>query len=326
MSTKEIDAYLKKLSPVINPQLSEQVIVQSNLDEVQLNFYGLMTPSSQIEEAMLTDNSAWIVKKIENAVQQAKADGCEVMGFGGYTSILTRNCTLIQTNGIKLTSGNSLTVGMGLLAIEKAAKEKGLHLKESILGVVGAMGNISSVYAEIMAPKVKEVVLIVRDLQSPKVASLIQQLNREAPDTIIHVSEEMEELKRCSLILSASNSKNAIIYPKHLNKNSVVICDIALPFDVSEEVKSNRPDVRVIQGGVVQLPKLDQNKSFKIGGMPLELGTAFACMSETLLMGLDDQNYAGSVGKINSKQVHGILKMAENHGFELGSFKTGRSY
>jgi len=103
------------------------------------------------------------------------------VGFGGFTSIVAHNCKRITTPGAALTTGNSLTVGMGLLAIKQAARELGIDLRQSRLAVVGATGNIASTYAEMIAPQVGEVVLVGRDRASPRLAAVAAQVKRAAP-------------------------------------------------------------------------------------------------------------------------------------------------
>ena len=71
---------------------------------------------------------------------------------------------------------------------------------------------------------------------------------------------------------------------------------------------------------------LPRNQDFRISGIPLPPGHAFACMSETLLMGLEGVKSHGSYGAISTEQVFRNLAIAEKHGFTLGSFQTQQAY
>ena len=263
------------------------------------------------------------MEKIEAAVALAKQQGCQVIGFGGYTSIVSRNCRRIKTSGIALTTGNSLTVGMGILALQEAARQRNIELSQSRLAVVGAGGNIASIYAAMMAPHVQEIVLVARQLNSPQLEKAIVKIRQMAPDIKIHITDRVAELASCSLIVTASNATQPLIYPEHLGNHPVVICDISVPADVATSVSLERPDVLVIKGGVVCLP---HNQDLLISGIPLEAGHTFACMSETLLMGLEGITDYGSYGAIAPEQVVWALSMAKKHGFVLGHFKTQNSY
>ncbi len=318
-----LEAYLAKTSSAMGPTILDGVHVRSQTgDEVHLSFIGFNLTSGQIKQAWQARQTDWIMDKIEAAVAMAKQQGCQVVGFGGYTSIVSRNCRRVKTPDIALTTGNSLTVGMGILALQEAAKQRNIELFQSRLAVVGASGNIAATYAAMIAPHVKEIVLIVRHLNSPKLEKAIAKIRQMAPDIPILTTDRVDHLRSCSLIVTASNATQPLIYPEHLGNSPVVICDLSVPADLAPTVSLERPDVLVIQGGIVRLP---HNQDFLISGIPLEAGHAFACMSETLLMGLEGITAHGSYGTITPEGVAWALSMAEKHGFTLGHFNTQNS-
>jgi len=139
-----------------------------------------------------------------------------------------------------------------------------------------------------------------------------------APQVQVSVVEDLAAISRCQLIVAASNSPEPLIYPRHLADGPVAICDISLPSDVSEQVRRTRPDVLVIRGGVVRLPC---NDDFSIGGIALPRGHALACMSETLLMGLEGLRSNGSVGPVTEEGVRRTLAWADKHGFALADLR-----
>jgi predicted amino acid dehydrogenase len=102
----------------------------------------------------------------------ARDEGCQVVGLGGYTSIVTGNCQRIRVDGIGLTSGNALTVGVGLTVLQEAAKERGIVLGEARVAIVGATGNIGATYASMIAPEAGSVLLVARELASPRLAQV----------------------------------------------------------------------------------------------------------------------------------------------------------
>jgi predicted amino acid dehydrogenase len=79
----------------------------------------------------------------------------------------------------------------------------------------------------------------------------------------------------------------------------------------------------VIKGGVVRLPG---NPDFRISGVPLENGIIFACMAETMLMGLENLHDHFSYGKLEIEKVFKIISIADRHGFALGRAKVENSY
>ena len=75
----------------------------------------------------------------------------------------------------------------------------------------------------------------------------------------------------------------------------------------------------VIEGGVVAVPgDVDFGMSF---GFPPK--TAFACMSETMMLALDGKIENFTLGKdVSVEQVEETIRLADKHGFELAGFRA----
>jgi predicted amino acid dehydrogenase len=381
-SKDQMEMFIENLYELIDPILSDECIVTSTTgDKVHLVFIGVFVTSKIITRQMNNRDLTVILDKIDKAIEMAKHKNCKVVGFGGFTSIITNNCKKIVTDSIGLTSGNSLTVAMGLKAMQKAARKVGIDMEAACFAAIGAAGNIASIYSEILANSVQRVILIGnngREERSKIVAERIYQnvleeilkfnsntLNADnndlkgiakaiyntktiqnilmqngkneetGKDLFIKLAEELGEnvpiivtsdysyLKEADLILGASNTSDPIIFPEMLGEQKVVICDIAIPADVDASVVNNCENVMLIKGGLVKLP---HNPEFIIRGIPLEKGEAFACMSETLLLGLSGIHDDYSIGSIHKNQVNKIMEIAKIHGFELGKLKTDASF
>jgi acetylornithine/succinyldiaminopimelate/putrescine aminotransferase/predicted amino acid dehydrogenase len=314
-----LEAYLESGSRLIEPCIFDEIDVRSTTGAaVHLSFVGLTLTSRQIARALEGPDRDWIMRKLESSVELARDHGNQVVGFGGFTSIVSANCRRVRTGGIGVTTGNSLTTGMGVLAVRQAADEMGIDMAGASLAVVGATGNIASTYATMIAPSVRELVLVVRSASSPKIRPLLARVRAVAPKARVSVVEDIAAIARCQLIVAASNAPEPLIYPWHLADGPVAICDISLPSDVSDQVRRSRPDVLVIRGGVVRLPF---NDDFAVGGIALPRGHALACMSETLLMGLEGLRSNGSVGPVTEEGVRRTLAWAEKHGFQLADIR-----
>ncbi|HET9363451.1 MAG TPA: aminotransferase class III-fold pyridoxal phosphate-dependent enzyme [Candidatus Angelobacter sp.] len=312
--------FMARPSRILQGTIYDQLHVQSSAKgEVHLSYIGLDLTPKQIMEGIYSRDTQWMMDKIENAVELARDNGCRIVGLGAYTSILSGNCKRIQTPGTILTSGNSLTVGMAMEAMKQAAQESGIELKKARLAILGATGNIGATLALMMAPQVENTVLVVRDLQSPRVKSMIEEIARAAGN--LEVTDDLYALRKCNMIAAASNSPEPLIRAEHLSEGPVVVCDVAVPADVSADVMIERPLATVIRGGLVRLP---HNPDFVIAGLDLEPGYAYACMAETLLMGLEGVTEPVSFGPIKPEGVQWALNAAKKHGFALGKFeRTG---
>lgn len=306
---------LTRTSRFVGPTVFNQFNVRSATGkDVHLTFIGLNLSAAQILEHRRSGEFRWIMDQIEEAVTMARDLGCNAVGLGGYTSIVSANCMRVRTTGIGLTSGNALTVGMAVRGMQAVAAERGIELRTASLGVVGAGGNTASTLAMLLAPEVAELVLIVRRTDSIRVERLMAEVQAEVPGVRVRLSDDMHELRRCQLIACASNAPEPLIYPGHLGRGPIAICDISAPSDVDRSVLRERPDVAVFDGGIVQLPR---NPDFHIAGLPLKQGHVFACMAETILMGLEETDGHGSYGRIEPDQVRQTLQWADRHGFTL---------
>lgn len=378
-SDAEASAWLRKLSPMVGPLVHKSEVIESITGErVLLEFITLYFDSEMIVEQVKAGKQHEIRDCVQRAVDYAVERGCEAIGFGGYSSVVTGNCKRVQLRqDVALTSGNSLTVAMGIQALLDTAAEQGIALEQSCFAAVGAAGNIASIYSELMASHVPRLLLIgtsgsVRRMQQlakniydeafedllakretgavssgvPRAlaayacvdkllalpaaarpvdigAYLYQALQDETQTPPIRISENLDDLTEANLILSASTTPAALIYPQHIAEGPVVICDIAVPLDVDASVREQCSNVVVIQGGMVRLP-LDS--AYTIPGIPLEPGLAFACNAETIVMGFANLKSHYSYGKITKDQVQEISRLAKLHGLTLARPRLEASY
>lgn len=322
---KELELLIDKAAPLLDPVIFDQVQVRSGgAASVHLSFIGLFLDSRIIEKAYRERDFEWIVENIRKAQGIAEKEGCEVLGLGGYTSILTNNGKRLHSDKIKVTTGNTLTTGMGVVAIREALEQKAILQDNLSIAIIGAGGNIANTYAESIASEAKRMVLIARKKAHPAALTLSARLIRKFPHLKVELYDQLDAIRDCEVVVAASNASVPIIFPAHLSTRTKVICDIAVPMDTDRTVFEERPDVVVLQGGIIRLPL---GNNFVIGGIPLEAGQVFACMGETLLMGLDrGGQFSGSVGQIEPDAVRQVLCLAEQYGFQLGAFKLEQSF
>lgn len=380
-SDEEAAAWLRILSPMVGPLVHKSEVIESITGErVLLEFISLYFDSEMIAEQVKAGKQDAVKERIQLAVDFATERGCEAIGFGGYSSIVTGNCKRVQLRqNVALTTGNALTVAMGVQALLDCAAEQAVDLEQSCFAAVGAAGNIASIYSELMANHVPRLLLIGTSGSRKRLEQVARHIYASAFDDLaekilvgqaaalvgvpgalvahpctrrllalpagarpadigaylfealaagemeapIRISEELDDLRSANLILSASSTPAALIYPRHIGSGPVVICDIAVPLDVDASVHAQCPNVLTIQGGLVRLPS---ESAYAIPGMPLEPGLAFACNAETILMGLANMTSHYSYGKINKGQVEEISRLARQHGLTLARPRLEASY
>lgn len=269
-------------------------------------FIGLpMTPR------MMLANPELSLEKLQVCTELAQAEGARLIGLGAFTAIVgDGGVSLSKLTSLGVTTGNSYTVATAIEGALDAAERVGIVPEESCLGVVGATGSIGQTCARVLAPQFACTLLIGRDLARTEAAGA--GLPRCESTT------DVARLTDCDLVITVTSSDNAIIEPRHLKSGSVV-CDVSRPRDVSIRVVRERPDVLVIEGGVIDVPG------------PVEFGidfgfpprTAYACMSETMLLALEGRTDHYTLGKnVTVEQVEETVSWAAKHGFKLAGYRA----
>jgi acetylornithine/succinyldiaminopimelate/putrescine aminotransferase/predicted amino acid dehydrogenase/acyl carrier protein len=312
------ETLVRRIHRLIPPRVVRSARVHSSAGSaVHVDMIGLVATSGLIEDAFRAGDVDWVRAQIDEAIALGAARGATVVGLGGLTSIVTHNGRLAATRQVALTTGNALTVAMGVAAVEGACRAAGVDVATATVAIVGAAGNIGSSYAASFAGRSKRLLLIGREGSNATLTDLAAALGAPAPgrSPAVAVSEDLYALRTADVVIAASNSTRPIIEPEHLRAGPVIICDVAVPPDVSPRVAALRPDVRIIPGGAVRLPA-DVDLDLVAGHLPP--GHVYACMAETMLLGLDGATRHGSFGPVRHDDVVNVAAMAERHGFRLG--------
>jgi len=250
-------------------------------------------------------------QRITECAHLAADLGAEIIGLGAFTSVVgDGGITVAQRSKIAVTTGNSYTVATAIEGTRKACEQIGLIAAESTLAVVGATGSIGRTCATILAPEFAETWVIGRDPQ--RTEELAASLPRGRAST------RVSDLARADAIITVTSAESDVVLPEHL-KQGAIVCDVARPRDVSVRVQKERTDVLVIEGGVVAVPG-DVDFGLDFGFPPR---TAYACMSETMMLALDGRPENFTLGKeVSVEQVEETWRLAAKHGFSLSGFRS----
>jgi acetylornithine/succinyldiaminopimelate/putrescine aminotransferase/predicted amino acid dehydrogenase len=133
-----------------------------------------------------------------------------------------------------------------------------------------------------------------------------------APLTI--ASDLARWLPELEAILSATSNGSAFIDPAALRANAV-ICDCAQPPDIRHHTLQERPDVSVVEGGLIYMPE----RGYRFGSQNLTnlpTGVAFSCLAETIVLTMAGKDRDYSIGKRPSlADAEEILRLALEFGF-----------
>lgn len=315
-----IEWYIKRRDPIV---VADVVGVRSITgEEARGWFIGCpLTPRQMMELPI-----EFVYDKLEKCCAMAKDLGAGILGLGAFTSVVGDGGVTLSRRipGFAITTGNSYTVATAIEGTKKAAEILGHILAESKVAVVGATGSIGATCAEIMARDAAEVALIGRDLE--RLDAVSRRIQPASRSNLKLFTDVATGLRDADIVITVTSAVDAVILPEHI-KSGAVVCDVARPRDVSVRVSKERNDVLVIEGGVVQvpgemrLPKPDRpDAEFSFGFPP---GTAYACMSETMMLALDQRYECFTLGKdVSVKQVDEISEIAIRHGFKLAGFRS----
>ena len=310
LSDAECAAFLDRSAGIIDPfEVGTTVLRSAGGTEAEIRVFGVPFLPEQVITAMRTGDDGWARSMVATGLSLAQDAGCSVVGFGGYTSIVTNNCLAVDGGEVAVTSGNSLTAAAGLEAMLSAARR--LALSPLTLGILGAAGNIGAILAELAAPEVDRIVLIGRARTRRRLDDLARRLGGIVE---VQVATEVAALIDCNVILTATNAPAPVVSPEHLSLDPLVIADIAVPGDVDRRVLVERPRALVLHGGIVRAPL---NQTIDIDGMSLAPGQLYGCLAEAAILGLAGVTGDFSRGPLEADKVRRIRELAREHGFSV---------
>jgi len=257
-----------------------------------------------------------VYRKLIKTIKIAEDAGAKIVGLGAFTSVVgDGGITIRKGVNIAVTTGNSYTVATAIEGSVKAAELMGISVADAHVAIVGATGSIGKTCAQAFSRLSSHVSLVGRNRE--KLQTLADDLAENGAGVGIETDVEAG-IRDADIVVTVSSAVDAIIEPHYIKKGAVV-CDVARPRDVSARVTKERDDVLVIEGGVVKVPgKPDFHFSF---GFPPE--TAYACMSETIMLALDQRYEDFTLGKdVTLEQVDTISAIALKHGFKLAGFRS----
>ena len=270
-------------------------------------------------EMLLSMPEEFVYDKIAACGRYAAELGAKIVGLGAFTSVVGDAGLSVakRLEGvINVTSGNSYTTYTAIEGLMRGAELMEIDAANARCAVVGATGSIGALCAQMMARRTGALTLIGRD--EAKMEPLRAQILREHPGTDVKISTDVRALRECDLVLAVSSATDALIFPEHL-RSGAVVCDVARPRDVSKSVVDQRDDVLVIEGGIIDVPG-PADFAFDFG---FPSGTAYACMSETILMALEGTYEPYTLGRdLTVEQVERIGQIAHKHGFKISGFRA----
>ena len=284
---------------------------------------GWFVAAPLLPQQMLELPREQVYERILKAIAIGAELGAEVAGLGAFTGVVgDGGVTIADRAAIPVTTGNSLTIAAGVRSLFRGADEMGIEAAGATAVVVGATGSIGAACVQLIAPHVANVILVARN--ETRLRKFHDALSLQC--TSSYTTDIGDAVRRADLVLTATSSTQDVIEPEDLRAGAVV-CEVSLPHDVSRRVAVERPDVLVVEGGNMRVPGdmhwwrvREPGEEFDMG---LPRGTALACMSETMVLALENRCEPYSLGRgIELDKVREIDALAERAGFELADMRA----
>jgi predicted amino acid dehydrogenase len=264
-----------------------------------------------LPKQMLDLQESFVLEKIISAAHIAERLGANIVGLGGYTSIIgDKGQTIADNLKIPVTSGNTYTAWSVFEAIYRMAKVKNIDLKKSHLAIIGATGSIGSLCTRKLSEYVAKITVTARHRDKlEQLKEIILNLN----GLEVNIEEEVHKaVKDADIIITTTSAPEALLNIEEL-KSGALVCDVSVPKNIAGR-ENPRRDISLIDGGLIKLPN---PSDFGVDtGLPKDM--VYACVAETMLLTLEGRFINYSLGdNINLDKMEEIANIAVQHGFEV---------
>jgi predicted amino acid dehydrogenase len=240
--------------------------------------------------------------RVHRAVDKARGLGCSTVGLGALTATVTGGgVSLRGRSDIGVTNGNAYTAAIvddqARMLLEHVGRLGSAHV-----AVVGATGSVGSAVTRLLARDraAGRLTLVARSVG--RLEALAAEVGRRVPTV---AATSIDAVAGADLVVLLTASADALLEPHHLRPGAVVL-DATQPRNTSPELLAARPDVLVVDGGVVSIPSLRL-----VGGtIGLPDGRAYACFAETAMLALSGHRGHFSIGVPSLELVDETRRLA----------------
>ncbi len=235
-------------------------------------------------------------RKVAQAVDYAVAAGARIVGLGGLTSPVTNGGRVLSRRGdVGITNGNAFTAAV----VHRQVRGLIESAPVGRVAVVGATGSVGSAVTRLLARDGlgADLLLVARDRS---------RLETLAGAVGARASTDLSSAAACDVVVVLTSAADALVGPQHLREGAQVL-DATQPRNTRPDLPRIRPDVLVVDGGLVDVPGLRLDG----GSLGLPPGRVFACLAETMLLSIAGHTGHFSLGRPTLDQVDHVIELAE---------------
>lgn len=257
-----------------------------------------------------------IISSIKKACDIAENMNCSFIGLGAYISIITqtiRGNILSDYTNIPITSGNDLTAGGIMEGVKLAIQYQHLSIEDLVITIIGASGSVGRPVSELIAElPFKKIILNAR-----KANKLKENFGEIVQEGKLEISTNLKKSIRQSdiVVIAISSTKEEFAYNPNWFKPNTIICDASRPLVIGKELISARPDLKIFEGAIFQIPGclIEGYKFLRMG----DKNQAYGCLTSTCVYALNSEEKSSGNGiVIDKKQVKKILKKSKELGIK----------
>lgn len=298
----------------IPPLTAGRVTLRNQTEDIAGSI--IMVPLSA--QQMLQLPREQVAKRVIAAVDHAAASGAQIVGLGALTAPVTAGGqVLAQRRDIGVTNGNAFTAAMMFSAAQQLIAR--CPHADPTIAIIGAAGSVGSCVARLLARSRSCARLILVGRRQGPVASLADEITATAPGLTVTSAIDVAMARSADLVIVLTSASDSIVRSEHLKPGAMVL-DGTQPRNTDADLLTKRPDVLVIDGGLVAVPSV--RISVQIG---LPRGCVYACLAETMLLALDGHRGHFTLGAPTLEQATYISQLAQKYrhlGFTLAPFHT----
>jgi len=274
---------------------------------------------ANLDVAVTTGNNYTVlsaIQAVDKACEQFSVNSgalhYSVIGAGGSIgSTITREIALVAETITLIGNGNN---------VDKTRR----RFKEVLVDLVKVLKSNSTFASQVKQNSVAERILahfspIERASDADVDAFAQRVVERRNPEFGVEWGTDTETLLASADVVFVSTNTTEILVQPDFLKRSAIVCDLSRPSNVSQSISLHRPDVLMIDGGVIQTPNMeDLGVNF---GFPK--GLCFACMAETMMLAFDKRYQNTSLGaKLKSEDQAYFKRKADEFGFSIAGFRS----
>lgn len=265
---------------------------------------------------MLSLPRPFVLRKVQAAVDHAVRAGANLVGLGALTApVTTGGQKLADRTDVGVTNGNAFTAAITMEGVERLLAH--CPNPRPTIAVVGASGSVGTCLCRLIARQRPEVNLLMIARDAGRLTAAAELVRADRPGMTVTESTAMDSVQAADLVVLLTSSADCLLRSEHLKEGAIVLDDTQ-PRNTDRSLLTERPDVMIVDGGLVQLQgiALGVNLGFPRGIVP-------ACLAETLLLSLEGHEGHFSIGAPTPEQAERIGALAlkwRQYGFSLAPF------